>query len=303
MCSVRCTDPLGGGGVSSRAPGATTFGLDSLRDSDVRWLPREHPSVSAVHRRFAEHTRTANEDGWGWPLTRPETKGLQFAKYEEPHGGYDWHVDAVPQRDRKGGGQMVTRMVTLVAQLSPPDSYTGGDLQVGTVNVSRQRGTLHVFPSSMAHKVWPTTAGKRWSVVSWNGGVLESAPDYFETAIDSYKHMLAASADETEGSIAAVTAAPSIETISHWKKLLARTYTFVGKLDDAEAAFEEATLLTPEDLGSYNNLGMCRVQQVNACKVCFNPQQLYHSKQVARFGPGQAQRGGHTVRARSSAGS
>ena len=133
--------------------GLTTFGHDSKRDSDVRWLPRGHPSVAAVHRSFAAHTRTANEDGWGWPLTRPEVQGLQFAKYKEPHGGYDWHVDSQPQHDRKGGGHMVTRMVTLVAQLSHPDSYTGGDLQVGTVNASRERGTLHVFPSSMAHKV------------------------------------------------------------------------------------------------------------------------------------------------------
>lgn len=239
--------------------GVTTFGLDSSRDSEIRWLPREHPSVTAVHKRFAEHTRAANHE-WGWPLTRPETKGLQFAHYEEPHGGYDWHVDAVPQRDRKMGGQMVSRMVTLVAQLSTPDSYAGGDLQVGPVNASRERGTLHVFPSSMAHKVWPTTAGERWSVVSWNGGVLDDAPDYFATAIESYTRMLA-SAEAVATDEDGAAAAPTVETVSHWKKLLARTYTFVGKLDEAEAAYEAATALTPLDVAGFNNLGTCRVQQ------------------------------------------
>ena len=234
----------------------------------MRWLPREHPSVSAVHRSFAEYTNTANAEGWGWPLTRPETNGLQFAKYKEPHGGYDWHVDSMPQRDRKGGGEMVTRMVTLVAQLSPPDSYIGGDLQVGAVNASRERGTLHVFPSSMAHKVWPTTAGTRWSVVSWNGGTLESAPRYFTNAIDNYKAMLSASADDVPASSGVVASAPTVETLSHWKKLLARTYTFVGNLDAAESAFHEATLLTPADLASYNNLGTCRVQQVRDLRAC-----------------------------------
>jgi PKHD-type hydroxylase len=249
-------------GDGKQFAGATTFGLDSSRDSDIRWLPREHASVAAVHRSFAAYTRSANEDGWGWPLTRPETQGLQFAKYEEPHGGYDWHVDAVPQRDRKGGKQMVTRMVTLVAQLSDPDSYTGGDLQVGAVNASRERGTLHVFPSSMAHKVWPTTAGTRWSVVSWNGGVLEDAPHYFAAAIDSYTHMLSAATQDSKGLIDAASPLPTVDTISSWKKLLARTYTFVGKLDDAEAVYEEATLLTPEDMSAFNNLGTCRVKQV-----------------------------------------
>ena len=121
-----------------RPEGATTFGNDQSRDSDIRWLHRDHPSVAAVHRSMAQHTAKANE-AWGWPLTRPEMQGLQFARYVEPHGGYDWHTDAVPQRDKRAAGgptgpQMVSRMVTLVAQLSDPDSYTGGDLQVGAVN-------------------------------------------------------------------------------------------------------------------------------------------------------------------------
>ena len=48
---------------------------------------------------------------------------------------------------------------------------------------------------------------------------------------------------------------------SHWKKLLARTYAFVGKLDEAEAAYEAATALTPLDVAGFSNLGTCRVQQ------------------------------------------
>jgi Flp pilus assembly protein TadD len=104
--------------------------------------------------------------------------------------------------------------------------------------------------------------------VSWNGGTLESAPHYFTNAIDNYKAMLSASADDVPASSGVVASAPTVETLSHWKKLLARTYTFVGNLDAAESAFHEATLLTPADLASYNNLGTCRVQQVRDLRAC-----------------------------------
>ena len=156
--------------------GATTAGNDKARESEVRWLSRTHAAVLPAHAQFVQRTAAANAQ-WRWPLTQPEHHGLQLAKYVPPHGGYDWHNDIIASQASSGRSR--TRMVTLVAQLSDADEYSGGDLQVGGVNASREKGTLHIFPSFLPHKVWPTTAGVRWSAVSWVATTVTIRPDRF----------------------------------------------------------------------------------------------------------------------------
>jgi len=75
-----------------------------------------------------------------------------------------------PHQD--AGASQSHRKLTFVVQLSPPDSYVGGDLVFleGGSAASREQGTLTVFPSFLTHVVSPVVAGTRFAVVGWIHG-------------------------------------------------------------------------------------------------------------------------------------
>jgi len=60
-------------------------------------------------------------------------------------------------------------------QLSDPTEYTGGQFEFSHVtdfpaNEFTAKGSILVFPSALFHRVTPTTAGVRRSLVSWIEG-------------------------------------------------------------------------------------------------------------------------------------
>lgn len=96
--------------------------------------------------------------------------GLQLIHYKadaEVPGHYNWHTDA-------GRGVVATRKISFVAQLSEPDKYKGCELEVfdhgGVIQASKERGSMHMFPSYMVHRVRPIEKGERWSLVIWVHG-------------------------------------------------------------------------------------------------------------------------------------
>ena len=66
------------------------------------------------------------------------------------------------------------RKLTIVVQLSEPDAYTGGDLEVmpgaNIISADRARGTATLFPSFVLHRVTPVTVGERHSLTVWCHG-------------------------------------------------------------------------------------------------------------------------------------
>lgn len=78
-----------------------------------------------------------------------------------------WHLDL-------GGDNLSTRKLSFSVQLSHPDEYDGGELELNlahsTVVAPRTQGTLVVFPSFLVHRVAPVTRGVRRSLVSWASG-------------------------------------------------------------------------------------------------------------------------------------
>ena len=62
----------------------------------------------------------------------------------------------------------------MVIQLSEPDQYEGGQLQLNPagnfVDAPMERGTAIFFPSFVLHRVAPTTAGLRYSLTQWVHG-------------------------------------------------------------------------------------------------------------------------------------
>ncbi len=85
---------------------------------------------------------------------------LQFATYNKDDF-YGWHKDADINNNR---------MLSVSVQLSDPDTYEGGDLQIKDFLAERARGTILVFNSNLLHRVLPVTSGVRYSLVQWFSG-------------------------------------------------------------------------------------------------------------------------------------
>jgi len=98
-----------------------------------------------------------NFDIWGYHDT------LQFTNYYGDGGHYDWHADLGPG--------ISNRKLSVVLQLSDPNDYVGGELQMNTgggiTSVPKQYGLLCFFPSFVLHRVTPLTSGTRTSLVTW----------------------------------------------------------------------------------------------------------------------------------------
>lgn len=145
---------------------ASTFGGNDLkvRDSFVQFLfPNE--VTEWVFARLAGVINGMNEAFFGFDLTAME-QGLQFTRYSAPGEHYEWHIDR--------GMQTGTRKLSLTLQLSEPDDYEGGDLELWfggePIKASRDRGIMTLFPSWTMHRVKPVTSGTRYSLVCWVSG-------------------------------------------------------------------------------------------------------------------------------------
>lgn len=138
-----------------------------VRQSSVRFL---HPSsvTQWIFQRITDIVIKTNYEYFGFDLTGM-VEGLQFTRYDSPDGHYGWHCDMGPDS--------VPRKLSLTIQLSDPDSYIGGDLQLspgGSIVeaqvAGRERGRAFLFPSWMPHRVTPVTEGTRYSLVAWVTG-------------------------------------------------------------------------------------------------------------------------------------
>lgn len=91
---------------------------------------------------------------------------IQVFKYEVGDH-YGWHTDWSPVNNKK-------RKLSMTIQLSPDESYTGGDVEIldGPVSraVPRDIGVATVFPSWVVHRVRPVESGTRWALVAWATG-------------------------------------------------------------------------------------------------------------------------------------
>ncbi len=93
------------------------------------------------------------------------TDPLQYTTYG-PGQHFTWHRDI-------GNGSTCLRKLSMTVQLSESTDYEGGDLEfveLGNQAPQRGLGTVTIFPSFIAHRVTPVTAGRRRSLVAWASG-------------------------------------------------------------------------------------------------------------------------------------
>lgn len=136
-----------------------------IRKSVIKWITPDEKSMW-VYDKLGNAIKQANDALWGFDLGSI-IDSIQYTEYPHGNGHYDWHVDIGPH-------PINHRKVSLVMQLSDPEEYEGGDLEIwpgGTpITIPKQKGTLVIFPSYLLHRVTPVTKGVRRSLVLWAGG-------------------------------------------------------------------------------------------------------------------------------------
>ena len=158
----------------------TTVGEDEHVDSSYRRtsklvVPRHGKKrMEWIYKRIETFVRRSNDAFWNFELGG-EHKGcrlhesMQILKYESSKAGfYDLHMDMGIH------GYTHLRKLSVTVQLSAPDTYAGGDLElvVGKKQILMPRsvGSAVLFPSYILHTVRPVTRGTRYALVLWYTG-------------------------------------------------------------------------------------------------------------------------------------
>ena len=136
---------------------------DKYRSSMVHY-PKDSSIISRVAKNYFQ---CLNSQFWRYDLKNHFE--FQLVKYDIG-GNYNWHCDygIAPKRG-------LSRKLSMSIQLTPPEEYHGGELQVvdygnHTIMIPGDLGTVIVFDSKLPHKVWPVVWGQRISLVGWANG-------------------------------------------------------------------------------------------------------------------------------------
>lgn len=135
-----------------------------IRRTRLNWVSNTE-KTSWVFEKLGSLVSRVNAEFFRFDLTG-FAEPIQLTNYMgTEEGTYDWHMDSSPAINRK---------LSLVVQLTNPEDYEGGDLQIlnggHPVTVKKKRGFIAFFPSFFLHKVTPVTRGERQSLVLWITG-------------------------------------------------------------------------------------------------------------------------------------
>lgn len=140
----------------------------SNRKTEVAWaFTHDYPDL---HKDLWELCTIANNEWFGFHID--SLPYIQFAKYKsEKESFYNKHQDVFYLNNSPKH-----RKLTCVVQLTDPNEYEGGDLELFECdsypdkNEIREQGTVIIFPSFIYHAVTPITKGIRYSAVAWFEG-------------------------------------------------------------------------------------------------------------------------------------
>ena len=137
---------------------------DEVRNSNVKFL---YPNrmTSWIFEKLAGSIHHMNEEYFGFDLNQIQ-EGIQLTRYEAPQQHYVWHLDR--------SLSLPTRKLSVVVQLSDPEDYSGGELELmlsdDIETFKKDQGSAIFFPSWTLHRVKPVTQGVRYSLVCWVSG-------------------------------------------------------------------------------------------------------------------------------------
>jgi PKHD-type hydroxylase len=138
---------------------------NAIRKSKIKWIHYDEYS-DWLYDKLKDLVIDANSQIWQFNL-HSIVDSIQYTEYYEGGGHYDWHLDIGP-------GLINHRKISITIQLSDPNDYEGGDLEIWSggdfKKVEKLKGTSILFPSFLLHRVTPITKGIRKSLVLWVGG-------------------------------------------------------------------------------------------------------------------------------------
>ena len=156
------------------------------RNSQNAWVPTHHWLGGFMW----HYIQRANRENFLYDLRCIDGESMQYTQYGVGQF-YGWHNDAgisgaykpqyVGNRQEGLANDFVNenielvRKLSFVLQLSDPDDYEGGNLQLldeagRSYFAPRKRGTVILFDSRTMHRVLPVKSGLRKSIVGWTVG-------------------------------------------------------------------------------------------------------------------------------------
>jgi hypothetical protein len=135
-------------------------------DPGIRSARAAAIDLHLFHEVFGDFVTDANQRLYRYDLTGVDPSDPPIAIR------YDASSNDHFRAHRDYGPRHRTRKLTLVAQLSDPSDYLGGDLVLPSENVrlTRDRGHVVLFPAFLHHLVTPVIEGVRHSLVAWVHG-------------------------------------------------------------------------------------------------------------------------------------
>ena len=142
----------------------------SLRQTEVSWIKSE--DAPWLYDKLAYIVNHLNSQYYDYDITG-FYEDFQYGVYTE-NSHYGWHIDSGNSVDSDNVDKRPPRKLSISLQLSDPEDYEGGELQIqncdNPVNIKKERGFLCMFPSYTLHRVTPVTKGIRKSLVVWVTG-------------------------------------------------------------------------------------------------------------------------------------
>ena len=156
------------------------------RNSMNAWVPTSHWVGGFIW----HYIMRANRENFLYDLHCIDGESMQYTRYSEGQF-YGWHNDAGLATQYKpvsvgnhGEGRAqdflnekleLIRKLSFAMQLSDPDDYEGGNVQLLTEDgksyiAPRQRGCIMLFDSRTMHRGLRVTKGVRKSLVGWTVG-------------------------------------------------------------------------------------------------------------------------------------
>jgi PKHD-type hydroxylase len=149
---------------------------DNVRKSKLRFLYPEDKKLYYVFDHLWRLANYTNDQFFDFHITR--LTALQIAEYKSEYKGeYKRHHDVFWLGGFKEEDKRYHRKLSCVIQLSDPNTYEGGDLELydlfdkyPTKEELRPQGTCIFFPSFTYHAALPVTKGVRYSIAAWFEG-------------------------------------------------------------------------------------------------------------------------------------
>ena len=167
LSAEECERVIGLSRAFPAEPARIEGGADAreFRDTTTHFVPHNADTNWLYHKLMTAAVE-GNERFWQFDITG-FFQNLQLLSYEaKSQQHYAWHLDI-------GTGADNGRKISISVQLSPPEDYEGGELELNYGRVqqaSNERGAIVLFPSYVLHRVAPVTKGRRWALVGWVQG-------------------------------------------------------------------------------------------------------------------------------------